>query len=278
MPLDVATLFNKLSSGLEKITLEEGHERYIVEEDLLLSRAQLRSYARAYVKERSAPREERIKAVAMRREDGSLIKQRDPRDISYCVRRHLFTSHARYVKAVSAMREAASAWERACDVRFVHERSLDSHEGERDALLHAWGVKPRPANTVQFVVREAPFQRPIAAGFLPVDDIGLIDRHILLCQPWFADDLIFDPVGILRHELGHVLGFRHEQIHGDAPPACPREHILYTSARTYPLTAYDPKSVMHYYCAESGTRSLQLTEVDRLGAQKLYGPPRASAR
>jgi len=45
---------------------------------------------------------------------------------------------------------------------------------------------------------------------------------------------------------------------------------------TVEITEYDPKSVMHYFCGEVGSRQLAITELDRLGAQKVYGPTLSS--
>jgi hypothetical protein len=73
---------------------------------------------------------------------------------------------------------------------------------------------------------------------------------------------------VLRHELGHVLGFRHELIRSGAPAVCPKEPLW--DAR--PLTDYDPQSVMHYFCGGVGSSSLRITELDRVGAQQVYGP------
>ena len=42
----------------------------------------------------------------------------------------------------------------------------------------------------------------------------------------------YDPVGVFRHELGHVLGYRHEHIRGI--PGCGFE-----DSRWQPLTPYD---------------------------------------
>src|SRR5690606_28927673 len=40
------------------------------------------------------------------------------------------------------------------------------------------------------------------------------------------------------------------------------------------LTSYDPSSVMHYpWCNGTNTGDLYLTELDKLGARLLYGPP-----
>jgi hypothetical protein len=33
---------------------------------------------------------------------------------------------------------------------------------------------------------------------------------------------------------------------------------------------------MHYFCGGVGSRDLKITDLDRQGAQKLYGPPLSS--
>jgi hypothetical protein len=73
-----------------------------------------------------------------------------------------------------------------------------------------------------------------------------------------------DLQGILRHETGHILGFRHEHIHitctGEGP----------TNGRL--LTSYDVNSVMHYpQCRPSGTGGYRQTARDFSGAASLYG-------
>jgi hypothetical protein len=111
----------------------------------------------------------------------------------------------------------------------------------------------------------------IAAAFFPNDPV---DRRRVIIDPvYYAADLGFDRVGILRHELGHVLGFRHEHIRSQAPPLCPDEE----TDGVLNLTDYDPQSVMHYFCGEVGSRELTITELDRIGAQVVYGPPLGDA-
>jgi hypothetical protein len=73
--------------------------------------------------------------------------------------------------------------------------------------------------------------------------------------------------GILRHELGHTLGFRHEHTRPEAG-AC------FEDNKWRALTSYDGYSVMHYpHCNGKGNTSLVLSNKDKEGAALLYGPP-----
>jgi len=43
------------------------------------------------------------------------------------------------------------------------------------------------------------------------------------------------------------------------------------------LSAYDPHSVMHYFCGGVGSHDLSITALDRKGARMVYGPPLSAA-
>jgi hypothetical protein len=109
--------------------------------------------------------------------------------------------------------------------------------------------------------------RLIAAAFFPNDPPK--ERRVIIDPVFYSDNLGFNPIGVLRHELGHVLGFRHEHIRSGAPAVCPNEPLV----NTINLTDYDPSSVMHYFCGGVGDKELRITDIDRQGSQLLYGPP-----
>ncbi|WP_199233893.1 M57 family metalloprotease, partial [Pedobacter sp. HMWF019] len=124
--------------------------------------------------------------------------------------------------------------------------------------------------SLTFVIREFNSRGDfIANAFFPND-------------PPYKRKLFIDPrfftmqeskAGVLRHELGHVLGFRHEHI-WSAAESCKGEGIIdgYLGARQQ--TAYDCYSAMHYPCGGCGTLEMKLTQSDIAGAQKIYGKPR----
>lgn len=80
--------------------------------------------------------------------------------------------------------------------------------------------------------------------------------------------------GVAKHELGHILGFRHEDPWGAAP--CEYQTIdagnVDLSGRR--LTDYDQSSVMHYpECGGIAGVDFHLTAMDGMGVRQIYGMP-----
>ena len=196
-------------------------------------------------------------------QNSQLVRWAEGKVLTYCVVKASFggdDAEAHYQIVVENLRKATRAWEKTCGVQFAYRPDFDGIPA---------GTRP---DEVVFPVREMDVGGAlIAAAFFPNDPLER--RRVVIDPTYYAADLTFDRVGVLRHELGHVLGFRHEHIRSQAPPLCPGE----ATDGTIELTDYDPKSVMHYFCGGVGSRDLAITDIDRIGARVVYGPPLAGA-
>jgi len=168
--------------------------------------------------------------------------------LTYTVIKPGFADEEQFRLVVTNMRIATAEWEATGGVNFLYIATPTE----------------APLFTVEQLDSGGKF---IAAAFFPNDPPE--ERRLYIDPSYFSPTLKYDRVGVLRHELGHVLGFRHEHIRSGAPPNCPHED----TSDTFDFTLYDPKSVMHYFCGGVGSRELAITDFDRTGARMLYGPP-----
>jgi len=169
------------------------------------------------------------------------------RNLTYCVSTAF---GARYSAVVSAMNSAAAAWEATANVNFIYLNTYDSN-----CTASQTGV--------MFDVRPVTGMGYLARSFFP--NGGRAGRNILIDSSAFGMSAPWTLTGLLRHELGHTLGFVHEQ-------------IRVTTSGCYdpgigacPLTQYDPYSVMQYPpCSGAQTGNFSLTALDQAGARAYY--------
>ncbi|WP_200883673.1 peptidase M10 [Archangium violaceum] len=225
---------------------------FIVDGDVALhDEARLREYFERYVKSGQ---------LMVHTSGGVDVKWNDTqkRNLTYCVSTSGFNS-IEYGLVVQALSDAASAWEAVADVNFVHESGQDTSCTASNTNV-VFDVRLVSSGGLYYV-----------RSFFPDAPRGA--RNILI------DPLAFGPLapplsltGLLRHELGHVLGFGHEHLRPEANastlPGCAE------AAPWRALTQYDSGSVMHFpSCNGTGNWSFTLTTLDAQGAAALYGQP-----
>jgi hypothetical protein len=161
-----------------------------------------------------------------------------------------------YVEVKGPDDAAARSWVQSCpgcDIRF----SATGPGAVSTNDLH-FGVVYHPEATSYFALAFSPLAPPS-------------DRQINISPLYFASR--YDKVGLLRHELGHVLGYRHERING--VPGC----ALEDNGNWRAITPPDDLSVMHLTCGNDdevgpAVLALSLTRTDVEGHQKIYGAGR----
>ncbi len=173
--------------------------------------------------------------------------------LSYCVSPAF---GGRYQEVIEAMADAAAVWEAAADIEFSHFPDADLACGLNPGSV-LFDVRPVNAGGAFF-----------AAAFFPNDPAGA--RSVVIDPSAFVVESspglpVLTLTGILRHELGHVLGARHEHTR-------PEAGTCFEDSDWRAVTDYDAFSVMHYpHCNGLADWTLRLTATDILGVSCLYG-------
>jgi hypothetical protein len=171
-----------------------------------------------------------------------------PGNLTYCIDRAGFGK--RYEEVRLAMQQAGAAWNSGCGSAFMHRPDLDD---DCDA-----------DTPVTFQVERTCHNQYDALAFFP--SFARPQRIVRVNCSIHNLEGPETVRSILTHELGHTLGFVHEQIRLSGGGGCPEN----TTWRG--LTSYDSASIMHYRsCGGTGSGEPQLTDRDRQGCRALYG-------
>jgi hypothetical protein len=168
------------------------------------------------------------------------------RSLRYCVSNNF---GSRKAAVVNALASATAAWEQVANVNFTYVSSQDAN-------------CTRSNQNVTFDVRPVSGQPYVARAFFPSN--GRSSRNILIDGSAFGNLGPWSLTGVLTHELGHTLGFRHEHTR-------PESGTCFEDNNWRALTPYDGASVMHYpQCNGTNNGDLRITSRDAQGARALY--------
>lgn len=250
----------RLQEFLDKLpTVETGGTTkriyYVLEGDLRLTREEVRARLYSYASSPSVTQAQGAgsEELYVMMKAGVLAKwPKGKRALSYAIERASFPTPDHYQQLVDNFVKAAADWVSVCncDLSFSHLAQYDDNP--------SLGV-------VTFVVKFVPGDRRfIALGFFPTDPID--QRYLHILEPYFTNKT-YDKVGMLRHEIGHILGYRHSHIGGVA--GC--EYYEETDKDWEALSTYYWQSVMHYPCGKaSGSTDFALSDRDKADHSKFY--------
>lgn len=265
MPTDPAKLFEHLRDTAPQLTLPDGRKAWVVEGDLVLDEGQLDEHASrvATAIDRwnealagGARADEAARRLVAEQTGGRILRWHPDVVLRYRVARATFPDAALHTRVAAATNQAAADWMAVCGARFEHLAQHDEALALPDECVF------------EVVYQDSIPGGLIAEAFFPRQPRA---ERVLRVSALWELTTAYDRVGMLRHELGHVLGFRHEFVSPLVPGGKPVQEP------GAPVTAvgavFDARSCMHYPTAELGDPEFRITPLDAEGARMIYGSP-----
>jgi serralysin len=205
-------------------------------------------------------------------------------NIRYCVSDQ-FVNFSPFSKTpiITAMATATAAWQSVANVQFFYLSAFDSACTDATSGVD-FAVVPSTdpnysgcaANKMMWVAPAGGTGCPVSGPFSSSSAFGVLAVNLPLKQSFMSTN------GLLMHELGHIMGFRHE--HPFGPNGCGGEpqtspanqfDIGFRDLNGTPGNpSYDQPSVMHYpgKCGKPNM-DYSLSILDGVGCRVVYGMP-----
>lgn len=175
--------------------------------------------------------------------------------LRYSISAPTFASHGPLRDSVEqAIHKAAREWESLCNIRFEHAVEYDGRRLKE------------PIGDLDFVVAMLKDPGYPDAAYVAKLRKGEIRSTVYITEAFPGR---VKPLMLMRHELGHVLGFLHEGNRAPMSTDCAVDH----GGQALAVGAYCPHSVMHQICGEKVVFSYSFTSLDRCAAAQCYPFP-----
>lgn len=252
----------------------DGEDCYVVEKDLLIPGNQLQAYAESLANLAApAPPDggEADRLVVATLLNGKRMRWVPGTVLTWTFDEDSFTNKDWLELARSFCAEAANDWNDAAKEKGISDRISFAHAASGEDPVFKFSFHPFPKEP-----------NLLALAFYPID--APPKRTVFIGPKVFEAGLPFDQTGVIRHELGHVLGFRHEHIRPEAmqglTPAqkAGLEQWVAGGMGAAELTKFDRQSVMLYPQFGNGDGKFRLSAADKAGFGELYSAPSDPAK
>jgi hypothetical protein len=195
-------------------------------------------------------------------------------NLTYCVS-NSFTNKS---TVVSDMASATKSWESVANLRFVYLSAQDASCNQNNANVQ-FAVMPSTDSPAGCAMNKKMWTSVIDGAGCQLTSAANAPRYEGILTLNYSASLPAGVTrrGVVRHELGHILGFRHEHPWDPDPQ-------VFCEFQEYPdwdmggrqLTAYNVSSVMHYpQCDGVAGADMTVSALDGAGARSIYGIPAA---